>query len=316
MTDFFVSYTGADEAWAEWTAYVLEEEGSSVIIQAWDFRPGANFVLEMQKASEQADRTLMMLSPEYLKSLYAAPEWAAAFGHDPQGISKRLVPIMVKPCEPTGLLRSIVQIRLAGLDEAAARARLISGLNPARAKPGSRPLFPGGGASVQAKEFPGPETGTSEAVQSRPSLFSGLKAAPSDIEKRQFLRSGFATIKDLFEANARQASEEQPRIHVDIEMRTNADLRAELFLDGKSKSRCRVWVGGMHSSDNICFAEGQHFSDNSCNEIIHVEHDADLYFSATMGMGFSAFERTHDVKRMTGDMMAMYLWERFASRVG
>ena len=54
MPDFFVSYTSADRAWAEWIAYVLEEEGFSIIIQAWDFRPGSDFVLEMHKAATGA----------------------------------------------------------------------------------------------------------------------------------------------------------------------------------------------------------------------------------------------------------------------
>jgi TIR domain len=50
--DFFISYNGADKAWAEWIAWQLEEKGFSTILQAWDFRPGANFVLKMQEASE------------------------------------------------------------------------------------------------------------------------------------------------------------------------------------------------------------------------------------------------------------------------
>ncbi len=36
---FFVSYNGRDKHWAEWIAWILEEAGYSVIIQAWDFRP-------------------------------------------------------------------------------------------------------------------------------------------------------------------------------------------------------------------------------------------------------------------------------------
>ncbi len=48
--DFFISYTKADETWAEWIATELEQAGYSTVIQAWDFRPGSNFVLEMQRA--------------------------------------------------------------------------------------------------------------------------------------------------------------------------------------------------------------------------------------------------------------------------
>ena len=50
-TNFFVSYTGADEAWAEWIAFALERAGFTTVIQAWDFRPGSNFVIEMQNAA-------------------------------------------------------------------------------------------------------------------------------------------------------------------------------------------------------------------------------------------------------------------------
>jgi TIR domain len=37
--DFFVSYTAADQEWAEWIAWQLEEAGYRTVLQAWDFRP-------------------------------------------------------------------------------------------------------------------------------------------------------------------------------------------------------------------------------------------------------------------------------------
>jgi TIR domain len=51
-------------AWAEWVGYILEEEGFAVIIQAWDFKPGSNFILEMHRATTEANRTIMVLSPD------------------------------------------------------------------------------------------------------------------------------------------------------------------------------------------------------------------------------------------------------------
>ena len=47
MTDFFISYTEADESWAKWIAWILEANGFTTVLQAWDFRPGSNFVLDM-----------------------------------------------------------------------------------------------------------------------------------------------------------------------------------------------------------------------------------------------------------------------------
>lgn len=40
MTDFFVSYTGKDQAWAEWIAWQLQQSGRSVLLQAWHFHAG------------------------------------------------------------------------------------------------------------------------------------------------------------------------------------------------------------------------------------------------------------------------------------
>jgi hypothetical protein len=48
--DFFVSYTSADRTWAEWIAWQLEQAGYHLIIQAWDFEPGDNFVARMRDA--------------------------------------------------------------------------------------------------------------------------------------------------------------------------------------------------------------------------------------------------------------------------
>ncbi|MEL6216486.1 MAG: toll/interleukin-1 receptor domain-containing protein, partial [Pseudomonadota bacterium] len=70
---FFISYTGVDTAWAEWLAWVLEEVGYAVVLQAWDFAAGSNFVLEMDRAAREAARTIAVLSPE------SAPETFTAF---------------------------------------------------------------------------------------------------------------------------------------------------------------------------------------------------------------------------------------------
>ena len=53
-TDFFISYHNADAGWASWIAWQLEQAGFTTILQAWDFRPGSNFVLEMQNAARVA----------------------------------------------------------------------------------------------------------------------------------------------------------------------------------------------------------------------------------------------------------------------
>jgi hypothetical protein len=77
--DFFVSYTHADRAWAEWIAWQLEDDGYRVLIQAWDMVPGSNWTHRMQEGVRQASRTTAVLSVAYLDSVFATAEWEAAW---------------------------------------------------------------------------------------------------------------------------------------------------------------------------------------------------------------------------------------------
>jgi tetratricopeptide (TPR) repeat protein len=154
--DFFVSYNKADRQWAEWIAWTLEESGYSVVIQAWDFRPGGNFVLEMQRATVEAQKTIAVLSEDYLKSAFTQPEWAAAFAQGPQGQKGTLILVRVQPCKLSGLLASIIYVDLLNLDADAAQETLLQALVE-RAKPLQKPQFPGSVDRVIATQaiFPG-----------------------------------------------------------------------------------------------------------------------------------------------------------------
>jgi TIR domain-containing protein len=105
--DFFVSYTGADQAWAEWIAEQLEDAGYTALLQAWDFRPGSDFLHQMQQATSTAKRTVAVLSPAYFGSKFGEAEWRAAFAKDPTGELGLLVPVRVQDnrrqgCWPAG----------------------------------------------------------------------------------------------------------------------------------------------------------------------------------------------------------------------
>lgn len=140
--DFFISYSLADQNWAEWIAWVLEMMGYSTILDKWDFRPGSNFIMELNTASQQAKRTIALLSPDYIRGLNAQPEWAMAFAQDPTGQRGTLLPIRVGEVELSKLLRSIIYIDLVGLDAEACRETLQKGVQRTRARPSSKPSYP------------------------------------------------------------------------------------------------------------------------------------------------------------------------------
>jgi hypothetical protein len=153
--DFFISYTGADVAWAEWVAQTLEDAGYKTVLQAWDFRPGQDFLQQMHQATQQAARTIAVLSPAYLGSSFGEAEWRMAFANDPTGELGLLLPVRVAEVTPPGLLRSRTYLDLVGLDEQAAAERLLAGVRPGRAKPKGRRPFPGGQARLGGVSFPG-----------------------------------------------------------------------------------------------------------------------------------------------------------------
>jgi hypothetical protein len=153
--DFFISYTGSNEAWAEWIAWTLEEAVYSTILQAWDFAPGAHFVEEIHRATSLATRTITVLSDDYVQSQFASAEWQEAWRVDPSGAQRKLLVFRIEDCGRPGLLGQVVSVDLFGIDQETARSRLLSAVQSERRKPPLPPGFPGAEPPTKAPPFPG-----------------------------------------------------------------------------------------------------------------------------------------------------------------
>jgi tetratricopeptide (TPR) repeat protein len=167
-TNFFISYTGKDAGWAEWISWQLEGAGYTVAVQAWDSRPGNDFVVWMDEQVRVAERILVVLSPDYEQALsFTVPEWSAAVGRDPTGRLGVLLPVRVADFLPGGLFRTRGWVDLAGKDPDAAKTALLAGVHQERMKPSTEPAFPGGplpGPSRAGEEpsFPGSGASTGQ----------------------------------------------------------------------------------------------------------------------------------------------------------
>jgi hypothetical protein len=143
--EFFISYNKVNMQVAEWIAWIIENAGYSTVIQAWDFRAGSNFVIEMQNASVQCNRTIAVLSQAYMDALFTHPEWAAAFSSDPAGANRKLIPVRVEDFDVPGMLGNIVYIDLVGLTEEDAEKKLLDEIecivNNDRCMPSEKPKF-------------------------------------------------------------------------------------------------------------------------------------------------------------------------------
>jgi hypothetical protein len=162
--DFFISYNQAEKSWAEWIAWQLETEGYTTILQAWDFRPGGNFVLAMHDAAKKSERIILILSPTFLVAPFTQAEWASAFVNDPNSINGILLPVRVHECNPDGILKAICYVDLVDLDEIAARKTLIEGVKLGRNKPTMPPAYPRHSSIPNRPNFPGENTDTNEVI--------------------------------------------------------------------------------------------------------------------------------------------------------
>lgn len=306
MTDYFISYTAADEKWAEWIAWTLEAHGHRAVLQKWDFVPGSNFVLEMQKAATTAERTIAVLSPDYKASRFGAAEWAAALSTDPDSVKRVLVPVRVRECAIEGLLKSIVYIDLVDLEEKAAERRLIDGLKGARGKPDERPSFPG--AATTPRAFPGATAAASQGYMPK------IRGSVTDLDKRRFMRDAFATIQRQFEVSLANLARQNKGLEFDLAPVDATKFTVEVFVAGKSRARCRIWTGGMVGGDEIAYGEGagSHHS-NSVNEALTLsDAKGELALSAMMGMFGGRAGDDLDLHCLSPDEAAEYLWRRFS----
>ena len=120
--DFFISRAGADAGYAAVIGKILEDAHYNVILQDWDFAD-KNFVERMHDALIRAERVILLLSPEYLKSPYCTAEWVNAIAGDPLNRGSRLILFRVRECAPEGMLKGLAYRDLLPLRDHASRLR-------------------------------------------------------------------------------------------------------------------------------------------------------------------------------------------------
>jgi TIR domain len=318
MADFFISYTGIDKSWAEWIAWVLEDDGFEVILQAWDFLPGKNFVLEMHAAAAKATQTIAVLSPEYLASGFAAPEWAAAFARDPTGAQQRVLPVRVRQCQVEGLLAPVVYIDLVGLDEVTAKQALLDGARGRRAKPAVSPAFPGHApSSLTPPSFPG-ISGTA-ARQSPGRFMPRIRQAFSDLDKSNHIESAFETIFRQFESRLSELSGQYSGVQYRLRpvgAPRATEFEVEIFVNGQRRALCGVGLRDQFGQPGIVYSE-KGLGWGGYNDRLTVSDDPyDLALETTFGgLAIGGVTEGLDLARLSPEAAAEYLWRRLAHQL-
>ena len=106
--DVFISYSHKDQKWIREYLYpALVNNKIKVIIDYRDFYPGDFIVREIVNAIERSKKTILVLSPNYLESDWTEFENLLVQTIDPAAKKRRLLPLLLTPCELPIRLRSL-----------------------------------------------------------------------------------------------------------------------------------------------------------------------------------------------------------------
>ncbi|MDY6874679.1 MAG: TIR domain-containing protein [Chloroflexota bacterium] len=108
LYDVFISYSQADREWVnEWLLPRLEQAGLRAAVDYRDFTIGMPRIENIERAVESSRRTVVILTPDWLASEWNGFEALLLRTTDPAARQRKLLPVLLKPCELPDLIASL-----------------------------------------------------------------------------------------------------------------------------------------------------------------------------------------------------------------
>jgi tetratricopeptide (TPR) repeat protein len=100
MGNVFISYSSKDGEWVKnWLLPKLEGAGLKVHIDFRDFEIGIPSLINMERAVELCEKTLLVLTPNWLNSEWTNFEALMVQSEDPIGLRNSIIPLMLEKCD-------------------------------------------------------------------------------------------------------------------------------------------------------------------------------------------------------------------------
>ena len=122
--DIFLSYAPEDRMWADWIASLLTGVGLRVLQHEVGAEPRA----EAEHGMDTAARTLVVLSPAYVRSPQATAVWESVADSDPSGVRRELIPVRVGEVRLSAPFNNRNAVDLVRMEEEQAAAALLRAL--------------------------------------------------------------------------------------------------------------------------------------------------------------------------------------------
>jgi len=160
------------------------------------------------------------------------------------------------------------------------------------------------------------DTSFAQSSVSRSFPMPHIKKPLTDKDRRDYLRHTFGIIRGYFEEATKQLQADLEMIETSIEDVNDTKFTCEIYLNGQSKARCKIWIGSLLGSSygQIHYAEGRFDvnNNNAYNDAIDVvEGEQELHLRSSFGAMFSG-RGPDTTKPSSPEQIAEYLWLRFA----
>ncbi len=99
MAKVFISYSHKDENWVRnWLVPRLEHAGIKTHVDWRDFEIGVPSDINMERAVETCEKTILVMTPAWVESQAAQLEAIMLQSQDRAGLKKKIMPLMLKDC--------------------------------------------------------------------------------------------------------------------------------------------------------------------------------------------------------------------------
>jgi len=144
-----------------------------------------------------------------------------------------------------------------------------------------------------------------------------IKKQFSQRDKDLFLRNSFVVVRDYFQSALQELNRQYQEVETDFAEIHNFKFVATIYVRGEVANKCKIWLGGLSSSDSIAYYAGQFAieGDNSFNDMLSVADDKQSLGFRPSGMWYGS-QQNNSEQLLTAEGSAEYLWRRFTDNLG
>ncbi|ABA56536.1 TIR (plasmid) [Nitrosococcus oceani ATCC 19707] len=311
MASVFFSYSHKDEPLRDELEIHLAMLKRQGVIDAWhDRRIGAGEVIDqtISENLENADITLLLVSPDFLASDYCYDvEMTRALERHEEGNAK-VIPVILRPCDwHSARFGKLLATPTDGKpvtkfpDKDEAFLEIVKAIKRAAEQVISAPIKPQTGLSA----YP-PTEQTAPVRHALRSSNLRIRKSFTDHDRDTFLDDAFDYMANFFEGSLAELERRNPSIRTRFRRIDARHFSAAIYENGKSISSCRIWQGSQNSfTSGLVYAYGDTGSDSSFNEQLRIEDDGHMMYLKPLGM---QFHQPAAKEKLTNEGASEYYW--------